>query len=152
MSVAIATSQVPAAPVFMTARNGNAVDDGAGEATVASSSSAVPVTNRYPVIAFSYDREASRLVLLYRDPTSGATVSQIPTEVALKQYEESARKEKQEQAKTLYVVGGDETKSVASPAMAQPGLPVVPNAPVAITPPPAAAASDPSSFGINLLV
>ncbi|WP_159107364.1 hypothetical protein [Azospirillum sp. B506] len=53
-----------------------------------------PLVNRFPTIAFSYDTDASRLVMLYRDPANGKTVSQIPTEAALKQYKEAQQKEK----------------------------------------------------------
>ncbi|MGQ9370477.1 hypothetical protein [Azospirillum sp. ST 5-10] len=66
-----------------------------------------PVLGRYPVVAFSFNADASKLVLLYRDPATGETVSQIPSEVALKQYEEAQRKERKEnQPKLELVVGG----------------------------------------------
>lgn len=53
-----------------------------------------PLVNRFPAVAFSYDVDASRLVMQYRDPANGKTVSQIPTEAALKQYKEAQQQEK----------------------------------------------------------
>lgn len=106
MNVALATSQVTRSSAVMTARNGRSVEEGADAQSVSGSDKDASVSNRFPIIAFSYDREASRLVLLYRDPKTGSTVSQIPTEVALKQYEEALQKEKKETARQLHIVVG----------------------------------------------
>ncbi|KAA0575001.1 hypothetical protein FZ029_16700 [Azospirillum sp. Sh1] len=47
--------------------------------------------------------------MLYRDPANGKTVSQIPTEAALKQYKEAQQKEKNAERASLLklTVGGD---------------------------------------------
>lgn len=102
MNVASATSTVSRPFAFMTPRGSDAVDGGAGTRIPASTTSggsadageADPLVNRFPTIAFSYDTDASRLVMLYRDPANGKTVSQIPTEAALKQYKEAQQQEK----------------------------------------------------------
>lgn len=118
MNVAAATSTVSRPFAFMTPRGSNAVDTGAGTRTPAASAPADPqpdtgatdpLVNRFPTIAFSYDTDASRLVMLYRDPANGKTVSQIPTEAALKQYKEAQQKEKDTERASLLklTVGGE---------------------------------------------
>jgi len=98
MNVAPATSTVSRPFPFMTAHGGDTAATGAGGQTPATPSSDAasgePLVNRFPSIAFSYDVDASRLVMLYRDPANGKTVSQIPTEAALKQYKEAQQQEK----------------------------------------------------------
>lgn len=108
----------------MAARNGQTVDVGAstrippkaGDRTSVAGQAAAgqavdaeePLVGRYPIIAFSYDTDASRLVMLMRDPADGKTVSQIPTEAALKQYKEAQSTEKKEKraAELEIIVGG----------------------------------------------
>ncbi len=118
MNVAAATSTVSRPFAFMTPRGSDAVETGAGSRTPAASAPADPqpdaggtdpLVNRFPTIAFSYDTDASRLVMLYRDPANGKTVSQIPTEAALKQYKEAQQKEKDTERASLLklTVGGD---------------------------------------------
>ena len=118
MNVAVATSTVSRPFAFMTPRGSEAVDSGAGTRTPISSTSPQPeadtagttdpLVNRFPTVAFSYDTDASRLVMLYRDPANGKTVSQIPTEAALKQYKEAQQKEKDvERASLLKLTVGD---------------------------------------------
>ncbi|WP_188051960.1 hypothetical protein [Azospirillum sp. Sh1] len=118
MNVAAATSTVSRPFAFMTPRGSNAVETGAGTRTPTSAVPADPqpdaggtnpLVNRFPTIAFSYDTDASRLVMLYRDPANGKTVSQIPTEAALKQYKEAQQKEKNAERASLLklTVGGD---------------------------------------------
>lgn len=118
MNVAVATSTVSRPFAFMTPRGSDAVEPGAGTRTPASSplpqadadttGGTDPLVNRFPTIAFSYDTDASRLVMLYRDPANGKTVSQIPTEAALKQYKEAQQKEKDaERASLLKLTVGD---------------------------------------------
>ena len=102
----------------MTPRGSDAVETGAGTRTPTASApadpqpdagGADPLVNRFPTIAFSFDTDASRLVMLYRDPANGKTVSQIPTEAALKQYKEAQQKEKNAERASLLklTVGGD---------------------------------------------
>lgn len=118
MNVAAATSTVSRPLAFMTPRGSDAVETGAGTRTPTASAPADPqqdgggndpLVNRFPTIAFSYDTDASRLVMLYRDPANGKTVSQIPTEAALKQYKEAQQKEKNAERASLLklTVGGD---------------------------------------------
>ncbi|AWB07404.1 hypothetical protein A6A40_20435 (plasmid) [Azospirillum humicireducens] len=116
MNVASATSTVSRPFAFMTPRGSDAVDGGAGTRTPSSATrgqsadtgEASPLVNRFPTIAFSYDTDASRLVMLYRDPANGKTVSQIPTEAALKQYKEAQQQEKNSERAALLklTVGG----------------------------------------------
>ncbi|SMF29423.1 hypothetical protein SAMN02982917_1357 [Azospirillum oryzae] len=118
MNVAAATSTVSRPFAFMTPRGSDAVETGAGTRTPTSTAPADPqpeaggtdpLVNRFPTIAFSYDTDASRLVMLYRDPANGKTVSQIPTEAALKQYKEAQQKEKNAERASLLglTVGGN---------------------------------------------
>lgn len=118
MNVAAATSTVSRPFAFMTPRGSDAVETGAGTRTPTTSAPADPqpdaggtdpLVNRFPTIAFSFDTDASRLVMLYRDPANGKTVSQIPTEAALKQYKEAQQKEKNAERASLLklTVGGD---------------------------------------------
>lgn len=53
-----------------------------------------PLVNRYPRIGVSFNSEASRLIILFRDPATGQAIDQIPSEVALKQYIDAQQKEK----------------------------------------------------------
>lgn len=118
MNVAVATSTVSRPFAFMTPRGSDAVDPGASTRTPTSSTvpqaeaetagTTEPLVNRFPTVAFSYDTDASRLVMLYRDPANGKTVSQIPTEAALKQYKEAQQKEKDaERASLLKLTVGE---------------------------------------------
>lgn len=122
MNVAVATSTVSRPFAFMTPRGSDAVETGAGTRTPTAAAQQAetdttggttgggtdPLVNRFPTIAFSYDTDASRLVMLYRDPANGKTVSQIPTESALKQYKEAQQKEKDAERASLLklTVGG----------------------------------------------
>ncbi|WP_146210798.1 hypothetical protein [Azospirillum sp. TSO35-2] len=114
MDVAAATSTVSRPLPVMTPRGSDAVETGAGTrtptpATTASGGGTEPLVNRFPSIAFTYDTDASRLVMQYRDPANGKTVSQIPTEAALKQYKEAQQQEKDAERASLLklTVGGD---------------------------------------------
>lgn len=95
MDVAFATGAVSRPFNFMAARGSDNADEGLNAPTPSAETKSDPLTNRFPMIAFSYDVDASRLVMLYRDPANGKTVSQIPTEAALKQYKEAQLQEKQ---------------------------------------------------------
>ncbi|HYH19092.1 MAG TPA: hypothetical protein VD995_10780 [Azospirillum sp.] len=88
----------------MTARNGGDAEDRADTRIPSREEGEAPVVGRYPMIAFSFNADASRLVLLYRDPSTGRTVDQIPSETALKHYEEAQKKE--EKRKRLEVIVG----------------------------------------------
>ncbi|AWK85483.1 hypothetical protein [Azospirillum thermophilum] len=108
MNVALATATASRPVDPMTARGAKDAGTGADAPIRIATGTAEPLTNRYPIVAFSYDTDASRLVMLFRDPADGKTVSQIPTEAALKQYKEAQQKEKEaERASALkMVVGG----------------------------------------------
>ncbi len=115
MNVALATSTASKPLAFMAARNGAAVDEGADTRTPAKAGSAAdkeaPLVGRYPNIAFSYDADAERLVMLFRDPADGSTVSQIPTEAALKQYKEALKERKAGRSSLALLVGADDGKA-----------------------------------------
>jgi len=115
MNVAFATATAQKPIVFMAARNGESVEKGADTRTPSSSykdaaDKEAPLVGRYPTIAFSYDTDAARLVMLFRDPLDGSTVSQIPTEAALKQYKEAQQARKAGRSSQGLLVGGDESK------------------------------------------
>lgn len=108
MDVASATSTASRPFALATARGGDTAVTEAGPRTPPASIDSEPLVNRFPSIAFSYDVDASRLVMLYRDPANGKTVSQIPTETALKQYKEAQQQEKRAAALTVTVGGSDD--------------------------------------------
>jgi len=114
MNVASATATALAPLTAMTARNGVAVDKGADPGSVPATDKSAeptkgnedPLVGRYPRVAFRFDADASRLVLLFRDPADGATVEQIPTEAALKQYKEALKDRKDGKPSLQLLVGG----------------------------------------------
>lgn len=109
MNMAIAISAAPSASALMTARNGQSVDEGAPGGTPSVAEQDRSVFQRFPVIAFSYEADASRLVMLYRDPDTGTTIEQIPSEAALKQYKEQQAKERRKEiAEMRLLVGGSD--------------------------------------------
>lgn len=64
---------------------------------------------RYPIVALSYDQDASRLVMLFRDPATGDAVAQIPSKVVVRQYREAqSEKDREERRKFEVIVGGAE--------------------------------------------
>lgn len=105
----------------MTASNGKAVDEAAA-GTPPGGERDAPVFGRYPLIALNYNADASRLVLQYRDPETGKTVSQIPSETALRQYE-AAQKERKRAQRLQLVVGGEDAlgREGAAPGSITPG-------------------------------
>lgn len=109
MNVAPATALAPKAHAFMAARNGLSVREQDDTGILPKSKIDEPLIGRYPLVAFSYHEDASRLVLLYRDPATGETVSQLPSEAALKQYEEAEKKKRtKERSGFEVIVGGAE--------------------------------------------
>jgi hypothetical protein len=106
MNVASAISAAPQAPALMTARNGKSVDEVAGTGTPSSAEQDRSLFQRFPVIAFSYEADASRLVMLYRDPDTGKTIEQIPSEAALKQYKEQQTKDRRKELGELRLLIG----------------------------------------------
>jgi uncharacterized FlaG/YvyC family protein len=57
---------------------------------------------------FRYDSESQRMVMMLRDQKSGAVVLQIPSEVALKQYEQAIKRVREEVA-TNHAAAGSAT-------------------------------------------
>lgn len=114
MNVASATATAFAPLTAMTARSGVAADKGADAGPVPATDTPSdlpkgkedPLVGRYPRVAFRFDADASRLVLLFRDPADGATVEQIPTEAALKQYKEAQKDRKDGKPSLQLLVGG----------------------------------------------
>lgn len=73
-----------------------------------SDETASPLRGRYPVVALSFDQDASHLVMLFRDPATGDAVAQIPSKVVVKQYEAAQAEKKRDERRELeLVVGGD---------------------------------------------
>ncbi|AWJ87549.1 hypothetical protein TSH58p_29725 (plasmid) [Azospirillum sp. TSH58] len=112
MNVAIATATAARPLAFMTARNSDAVETGADTGTPSAkdpvSGQSEPLSGRYTKTAYRYDADASRLVLLFRSPEDGATLDQIPTEAALRQYREAQKDRKSGKASLELLVGGSD--------------------------------------------
>ncbi|KAA0684007.1 hypothetical protein [Roseomonas genomospecies 6] len=112
MNVATATAAAVKPLTVMTARNSDAVEPGAGTGTSSAKDPATaqtdPLSGRYTKTAYRFDAEASRLVLLFRNPEDGATLDQIPTEAALRQYREAQKDRKSGKASLELVVGGSD--------------------------------------------
>lgn len=122
MNVALATATASLPLPVMAARSGIAAEKGAGTGTppaadattdnaavkvdTGKSGEDLPVLGRYPRVAVRFDQDASRLVLLFRDPSDGATLEQIPTEAALKQYREAQKDRKDAKPSLQLLVGG----------------------------------------------
>ncbi|MDQ2102030.1 hypothetical protein [Azospirillum isscasi] len=116
MNVATATATAFKPLTFMTARSSDAVETGAGTGTPSTKDAGTgqsgtlpdPLSGRYTKTAYRYDADASRLVLLFRNPEDGATLDQIPTEAALRQYREAQKDRKSGKASLELVVGGSD--------------------------------------------
>ncbi|MBK3735856.1 hypothetical protein GAY29_22670 [Azospirillum brasilense] len=113
MNVALATATAARPLAFMTARNSDAVDNAADTGTPsrgdpATGQSETLLSGRYTKTAYRYDADASRLVLLFRSPEDGATLDQIPTEAALRQYREAQKDRKSGKASLELLVGGSD--------------------------------------------
>lgn len=112
MNVALATATAAKPLTVMTARSSDAVEAGAGTATPSTkdpvTGQSEPLSGRYTKTAFRYDADASRLVLLFRNPEDGATLDQIPTEAALRQYREAQKDRKSGKASLELLVGGSD--------------------------------------------
>ncbi|WP_349597674.1 hypothetical protein [Azospirillum argentinense] len=112
MNVALATATAARPLAFMTARNSEAVETGADTGTPSAkdpvTGQSEPLSGRYTKTAYRYDADASRLVLLFRSPEDGATLDQIPTEAALRQYREAQKDRKGGKASLELLVGGSD--------------------------------------------
>ena len=117
MNVAIATSTGTTPSSFMTAHNGSTVVAGPGTQIPPNSYQAEePLVNRFPLVAFKMDSDVERLVMLFRDPASGVTIDQIPSEAALRQYKEAQLGKDAASDKTLTMtIGGDERGTSTAP-------------------------------------
>lgn len=114
MSLAAAVS-APSGPVaYLTYRPGSSSGD-APEPSVAPPEPAEKSAPRYVSLSFTYNQDAARLVMLYRSPSTGETVSQIPSEVALKRYEAAARPEIQPEHKSKEFGDRNEEKKAGLP-------------------------------------
>lgn len=119
MNVAPAYTVGNAPTAFMAARTSETGRSGAETGTPTQSSeergSGGPLQARYPIVALSFDQDASRLVMLFRDPATGDAVAQIPSKVVVRQYREAqSEKERDERRKFEVIVGGggQETESI----------------------------------------
>jgi hypothetical protein len=124
MDVAGATMRVSQRPALMTINGGQSA-----VVSTATESADVPATkhtnyNHIPIVGFSYDREASRLILLYRDPSDGKVVTQIPTQVAVQSYQAMQGRASSSSGPQLrLIVGGADSGSEATGQ--EPGSPTV---------------------------
>lgn len=75
-----------------------------------------PYVARYPTVAFSFNEDASRLIMLFRDPDTGKTVSQIPSEVVVKQYKDAQLTQRRDERSNLHLIIGDAAASTTSGA------------------------------------
>jgi len=55
---------------------------------------------------FRYDSQAQRMVMLMRDEKSGAVIVQVPSEVALRQYEQAVKRAQEDVAATQKATAG----------------------------------------------
>lgn len=115
MNVAIANTVGYGSTAFMSARSAEAGVPGAETRTPPEAERGEEAGNtftaRYPMVALSYDQDASRLVMLFRDPETGNAVAQIPSKVVVKQYQEAQiERRRDETRKFEVVVGGADEK------------------------------------------
>jgi hypothetical protein len=73
-------------PAIMTGNGGQSAVVSSGTDSALASNSNSATYSHAPVVGFTYDRQASRLLLLYRDPDDGKIVTQIPSRVAVQSY------------------------------------------------------------------
>lgn len=111
MNVASAYTVGSSPTAFMAARTSDTERSGADTGTPTTFSqgqeSGGALKARYPIVALSYDQDASRLVMLFRDPATGDAVAQIPSKVVVRQYREAqSEKERDERRKFEVIVGG----------------------------------------------
>jgi hypothetical protein len=111
MNVASANTVGYSPTAFMATKPSGSGGLGVGSRGVSepeSDETASPLRGRYPVVALSFDQDASHLVMLFRDPTTGDAVAQIPSKVVVKQYEAAQAEKKRDERRELeLVVGGD---------------------------------------------
>lgn len=111
MNVASANTVGYSPAAFMATKPSGSGGLGVGSRGVSepeSDETASPLRGRYPVVALSFDQNASHLVMLFRDPTTGDAVAQIPSKVVVKQYEAAQAEKKRDERRELeLVVGGD---------------------------------------------
>lgn len=113
MNVASAYTVGNSSTAFMAARTSDTERAGAEAGTPTGFSEGQETVGalkaRYPIVALSYDQDASRLVMLFRDPATGDAVAQIPSKVVVRQYREAqSEKERDERRKFEVIVGGAE--------------------------------------------
>lgn len=113
MNVASAYTVGNAPTAFMATRTSEAERSGAETGTPTRFSEGQETVGalkaRYPIVALSYDQDASRLVMLFRDPATGDAVAQIPSKVVVRQYREAqSEKDREERRKFEVIVGGAE--------------------------------------------
>lgn len=99
MNVALATYPGTSSLGIMTSRGGRSVESGPEVDSASVSDRSRSSVFHYPVVGFSYDRETWRVIILFRDPDSGLTTSQIPSTAALERYKQNLRIEKADDAK-----------------------------------------------------
>jgi len=71
---------------------------------------------------FRYDAQAQRMVMLMRDEKSGTVIVQVPSEVALRQYEQAVKRAQEDVAATQHAQAGQsaavsQTSSIEAAAL-----------------------------------
>lgn len=108
MEVASATSVAPRATAFLTALDGGKAT-GQGGRTLSDDDKVTSLSEqRYTRVALFFNSDVSRLVLQFRDPDTGKTVEQIPSEAVLKQYEEAQKERSRAKNRLQLIVGGEQ--------------------------------------------
>lgn len=69
---------------------------------------------RFVSPVLEYNQNAERMVMLFRDPASGKTTDQIPSEAALKQYQEAARRTRSQRNSDILNGGETDTSKPGS--------------------------------------
>lgn len=91
---------------FPTSSSSDQTTDGFTRADSANDSGKESAYPRFVSPVLEYNQGAERMVMLFRDPTTGKTEDQIPSEAALKQYREAVQRTRsQRNSESLAKVG-----------------------------------------------
>lgn len=113
MEVASATAAAPRATAFLTALDGGKATGQGAQSPSGDDQEALLSEQRFTRVALFFNSEVSRLVLQFRDPDTGKTLEQIPSEAVLKQYEEAQKERSRAKNHLQLVVGGEQGTGTA---------------------------------------
>jgi len=122
-SAVFATSRPVAPTAVLTPRGGEEpTPSGSSRAPAAPGTREVGPLERYLNPTMTYNADAGRLVMMFRDAETGEVIDQIPSESAVRQYEESLRKQeraaREAALKSASGTGGEEVGAGGDGAMA----------------------------------